>query len=131
MRSIVLNRYGHDEPVEIDPFDKDAVDSVGADWSEWLQEKGLSGLDESSWSIDSGALIADGATGVTRKGKSVTPPAPSITAGQAVSTITSGMAIATVYIDTAVRGDRIVVRNHVRAGTVMDEASFFFMVVDP
>lgn len=124
----VLYPSGESGPVVIDDVDPDAVVVVGVDWSQWLSNRGLSAIDESSWHPGDGAAVGDGSTPVTKKGKTATPPAPSITAGEAVSTIAAGLTLASIYIDTGEVGDVITVSNHIRAGQVMDEVSMQFTV---
>jgi len=94
---MVVLYAGQDEgPVEIDPFDPDGIEVVAFDWSAWLASIGVSGLSESSWSVSAGVVVGDGATAVLKRGKSTTPPAPSITPEHTT--------LAHVWVDTAKPG---------------------------
>ena len=111
-----------DAPEYIGPIDPEEVAEVAFDWSDWLTSAALVDIDASSFQASAGLQIGDGVLEVTHHGKTVTPPAPLITAENTCKVH--------VWITTATSGQIVSLENHVSSGQRLAARSVTMLVAD-
>lgn len=110
---------GHQGPLDVGLIDPEEVGVFGFNWADWLTKNNLANVDESTWSVSTGAALGDGVTTVDKKGLVATPGAP---------TLASPQTTCHVYVNGAAAGDTITITNHIRASSLLADRSMIVTV---